>query len=141
MHLNPVCTTCIQRTRYILFSLACHRYFVEIFRQSPETNEIVFHADGSWSPLKQPKEMHVIATNSPITPASKSDSNSTSTSHTVPSHTGNTWQGLAHLSVCLSVCVATGLLHRMQLVTQVGPGLILLTFHSVCITIPLPCTV
>lgn len=36
-------------------------YFVEIFRQSPETNEIVFHEDGSWTTLKQQKETHVIA--------------------------------------------------------------------------------
>ncbi|BFZ01890.1 hypothetical protein BsWGS_04929 [Bradybaena similaris] len=31
-------------------------YFVDIFQQSPSCNDIVFHEDGSWSPIKPQKE-------------------------------------------------------------------------------------
>ncbi|XP_070209514.1 E3 SUMO-protein ligase PIAS2-like isoform X2 [Littorina saxatilis] len=51
-------------------------YFVEIFRQSLEISEIVFHEDGNWTPLKQPKPHHVHA--SPSTPKPSSASSSTS---------------------------------------------------------------
>ncbi|XP_076465072.1 E3 SUMO-protein ligase PIAS2-like isoform X2 [Babylonia areolata] len=57
-------------------------YFMEIFRQSPESNEIVFNEDGNWMAVKQPKETHVIA--SPMTPStiSLSDDPSDSTPST-----------------------------------------------------------
>ncbi|KAK7116027.1 E3 SUMO-protein ligase PIAS2-like isoform X1 [Littorina saxatilis] len=55
-------------------------YFVEIFRQSLEISEIVFHEDGNWTPLKQPKPHHVHA--SPSTPKPSSASSSTSSGTT-----------------------------------------------------------
>ncbi|KAL8618667.1 hypothetical protein ACOMHN_048843 [Nucella lapillus] len=42
-------------------------YFMEIFRQSPESNEIVFNEDGNWMSIKQPKETLFIS--SPMTPS------------------------------------------------------------------------
>ncbi|KAL8606902.1 hypothetical protein ACOMHN_048698 [Nucella lapillus] len=53
-------------------------YFVEIFRQSPETNDIVFHEDGSWTSLKHPKETHIIS--SPATSTSKKAASASTTS-------------------------------------------------------------
>lgn len=53
---------------------------MEIFRQSPETNEIVFHEDGSWATLKQQKETHVIA--SPVVVTSTAAVSATSASTT-----------------------------------------------------------
>ncbi|KAL5005508.1 hypothetical protein ScPMuIL_018964 [Solemya velum] len=40
--------------------------FVEICRQASEYNDIQFVEDGSWSPLKQNKETHLISSPSPV---------------------------------------------------------------------------
>jgi len=46
-------------------------YFVEIFRENPNTNDIVFHEDGSWSPMKPQKESSSNSVNL-STPSAKS---------------------------------------------------------------------
>ncbi|KAK7506322.1 hypothetical protein BaRGS_00002434 [Batillaria attramentaria] len=73
-----ICPVCDKQAPFD--KLIIDGYFVEIFRQSPETHEIVFHEDGSWTPLKQQKETHVIS--SPVTHSvSSHSSSSSSTAH------------------------------------------------------------
>ncbi|XP_055885401.1 E3 SUMO-protein ligase PIAS2-like isoform X3 [Biomphalaria glabrata] len=58
-------------------------YFVEIFKQSPSCTDIIFHEDGSWSPMKPQKESpnQVI-----LTPSSKaSPTTSQSSASSLPS--------------------------------------------------------
>ncbi|ESO88276.1 hypothetical protein LOTGIDRAFT_193532, partial [Lottia gigantea] len=52
-------------------------YFLEIFRASPNCNDIQFHPDGNWSRLEPPKETHVIA--SPVVFKNETASSPTST--------------------------------------------------------------
>ncbi|XP_076443846.1 E3 SUMO-protein ligase PIAS2-like isoform X2 [Babylonia areolata] len=55
-------------------------YFVEIFRQSPESNDIVFHEDGNWTSIKPPKETHIISCPSSSSSSSKAASSSATAS-------------------------------------------------------------
>ena len=52
---------------------------MEIFRKSPEGSEIQFHEDGSWSPMKQSKETHVISSPS-VKPSSSASASATTSS-------------------------------------------------------------
>ncbi|CAL1544479.1 unnamed protein product [Lymnaea stagnalis] len=69
-------------------------YFVEIFRQNPTCTDIIFHDDGSWSPMKPQKESpnQVILTTTPkalppsTVPSSSSSSSSSLSSSSSISH-------------------------------------------------------
>ncbi|GFR91535.1 E3 SUMO-protein ligase [Elysia marginata] len=61
-------------------------YFVEIFRNAPSCNDIIFHEDGSWSPMKPQKESSSQVVLTPSTPkvsASHSAPQSSSTPSSV----------------------------------------------------------
>ncbi|KAK3098611.1 hypothetical protein FSP39_021211 [Pinctada imbricata] len=51
-----ICPVCDKQAPF--HKLFIDGLFVEILRQSPDTNDIKFHEDGSWSPLKSAKETH-----------------------------------------------------------------------------------
>ncbi|XP_059148340.1 E3 SUMO-protein ligase PIAS2-like isoform X9 [Physella acuta] len=67
-------------------------YFVEIFRQSPSCTDIIFHEDGSWSPMKPQKESsnQVILTSTPKVPVPTSTSSSPSSLSSSSSTHSNT---------------------------------------------------
>ncbi|XP_012935664.1 E3 SUMO-protein ligase PIAS2 isoform X3 [Aplysia californica] len=70
-----MCPVCDRQCPYD--KLIIDGYFVEIFRDSPSCTDIIFHEDGSWSPMKPQKEssQQVI-----LTPNSKGSSMASSLS-------------------------------------------------------------
>lgn len=56
------------------------RYFVEILQETSDMNEIQFHEDGTWSPLKTSKEHHVISCSPAAHKSSHKESRSSSSS-------------------------------------------------------------
>ncbi|RUS90490.1 hypothetical protein EGW08_001758 [Elysia chlorotica] len=61
-------------------------YFVEIFRNAPSCNDIIFHEDGNWSPMKPQKESSnqvVLTPSTPKAPAPSAASHSSSTPSSV----------------------------------------------------------
>uniref|UniRef100_A0A0B7A676 Protein inhibitor of activated STAT n=1 Tax=Arion vulgaris TaxID=1028688 RepID=A0A0B7A676_9EUPU len=64
-------------------------YFVDIFLQSPLCSDIIFHEDGTWSPMKAQKESHkeVILSSSSAAPKVHMLSLTSSLSASVLSHT------------------------------------------------------
>ncbi|GFO21346.1 E3 sumo-protein ligase [Plakobranchus ocellatus] len=61
-----MCPVCDRPSPYD--KLIIDGYFVEIFRNAPSCNEIVFHDDGSWSPMKPQKESSNQVVLTPSTP-------------------------------------------------------------------------
>lgn len=61
-------------------SMGFCRYFVEILQETSDMNEIQFHEDGTWSPLKTSKEHHVISCSPAAHKSSHKESRSSSSS-------------------------------------------------------------
>uniref|UniRef100_A0A8W8I0S8 E3 SUMO-protein ligase PIAS1 n=2 Tax=Magallana TaxID=2171616 RepID=A0A8W8I0S8_MAGGI len=59
-------------------------YFVEILQETSDMNEIQFHEDGTWSPLKTSKEHHVISCSPAAHKSSHKESRSSSSSASGP---------------------------------------------------------
>lgn len=66
----------------LLGSMGFCRYFVEILQETSDMNEIQFHEDGTWSPLKTSKEHHVISCSPAAHKSSHKESRSSSSSST-----------------------------------------------------------
>lgn len=64
----------------LMGSMGFCRYFVEILQETSDMNEIQFHEDGTWSPLKTSKEHHVISCSPAAHKSSHKESRSSSSS-------------------------------------------------------------
>lgn len=72
-------------------ALVSFRLFVEILQKTSDMNEIQFHEDGSWSPLKAFKEPHVISCSPAAHKSSQSESRPSASSSSPSSSGTNFW--------------------------------------------------
>lgn len=92
----------------LLGSMGFCRYFVEILQETSDMNEIQFHEDGTWSPLKTSKEHHVIS----CSPAAHKSSHKESRSSSSSSTSGT----LSGFTVSFIMCVLK--YHRLNFITE-----------------------